>query len=83
MLGGDGADELFFGYERYKKIFLSEKLFFLNFLNKKIKKINKINNEELVNHIHSKFKNFSIEKIFYNKSNFNNEYIKSIFTHLE
>ena len=80
VLTGDGADELFFGYERYKKIFLSEKLFFLNFLNKKIKKINKINNEELVNHIHSKFKNFSIEKIFYNKSNFNNEYIKSIFT---
>ena len=26
VLSGEGADELFFGYERYKKIFLSEKL---------------------------------------------------------
>lgn len=53
ILTGDGSDEIFGGYERYRIIYLARKLNFLSFFNKKIKKST---------HLHQTISHFSFMK---------------------
>ena len=66
VLTGDGADELFCGYDRYKSMFLADKLSFFSFLSKKVKKINNLENREIPLFYYSIFKNKEHKKIFKN-----------------
>ena len=75
MLTGDGSDEIFGGYERYRIIYLARKLNFLSFFNKKIKKINLLTSNNLPFFFYEKFNiknyNYLFDKNFY--SNINND----------
>ena len=66
VLTGDGADELFCGYDRYKSVFLADKLSFFSFLSKKVKKLNNLENREIPLFYYSIFKNKEHKKIFKN-----------------
>ena len=66
VLTGDGADELFCGYDRYKSVFLADKLSFFGFLSKKVKRINNLENKEIPLFYYSIFKNKEHKKIFKN-----------------
>ena len=66
VLTGDGADELFCGYERYKSAYLAKKLSFFGFLSKKISKVNKLRNKEVPLYYYSIFKNNEHKDIFKN-----------------
>ena len=69
ILTGDGADELFCGYDRYYKAFLANKLSFLNFFSHKIRKYNKCKPIEIPSMFYSIFKNINDLKIFKNDIN--------------
>ena len=49
ILTGDGADEVFGGYERYKKCYIAERLKLFEFIFPKVKRINKTNNSYVPN----------------------------------
>lgn len=66
VLTGDGADELFCGYERYKSAYLAKKLSFLSFFSKKIDNINNLKNNEVPLYYYSIFKNNEHKDIFKN-----------------
>ena len=66
VLTGDGADELFCGYDRYKSVFLADKLSFFSFLSKKVTRINNLENKEIPLFYYSIFKNKEHKKIFKN-----------------
>ena len=53
ILTGDGADEIFGGYERYKKCYIARKLNYLSFLSKKISKINSLKRGDLPNYFYN------------------------------
>ncbi len=67
ILTGDGSDELFCGYDRYQKLFLSNYLKFLSPFNSKIKRYNSLNNEDLPMFFYSIFNNNSLSEILKNK----------------
>ena len=58
ILTGDGADEIFGGYERYQKCIIAKKFRYFKFLSSKIKRINNLNNN-------------NISEFFYNNINLN------------
>ena len=64
ILTGDGADELFCGYDRYYKAFLANKLGFLDFFSDKIKRYNNCKSNEIPFKFYSIFNNIDDVKIF-------------------
>ena len=69
ILTGDGADELFCGYDRYYKAFLAKKLGFLDFFSDKIKIYNNCKSQEIPSKFYSIFNNIDDVKIFKNVKN--------------
>ncbi len=69
ILTGDGSDELFCGYDRYQKLFLSNYLKFLSPFNNKIKKYNSLNKANLPMFFYSIFNNNNLSEIL-NKEQF-------------
>ncbi len=69
ILTGDGADELFCGYDRYYKAFLAKKLGFLNFFSDKIKKFNKCKIQEIPLKFYSIFNSYDDRKILKDTQN--------------
>ena len=67
ILTGDGADELFCGYERYYKIFLANKLKFFGNLFPKIKNYNNLNTNEIPLRFYSIFKENNTSEILKSK----------------
>jgi asparagine synthase (glutamine-hydrolysing) len=64
VLTGDGADEIFCGYDRYKSAYIASKFKFFKHFNKKISTIEKLKNNEIPLHYYGIFKNINYEKFF-------------------
>ena len=70
ILTGDGADEIFGGYERYKKCYIARKLRYLSFLSKKISRINSTKSEDLPSYFYN-FLNIENNSNVFNPDFFN------------
>jgi len=64
VLTGDGADEIFCGYDRYKSAYIASKFKFFKHFNKKISTIEKLKNNEIPLHYYGIFKSMNYEKFF-------------------
>ena len=64
VLTGDGADEMFCGYDRYKSMYIASKLKIFKYFNNKIAKINQLKKEDIPLYYYSIFKNENYEKLF-------------------
>lgn len=73
ILTGDGSDELFCGYDRYYKIFLSNYLRFFKKFNKKISTYNSINLNQIPIFFYSIFKRTNLKNLL-NKTFFLEDY---------
>ena len=74
ILTGDGADEIFGGYERYQKCMTARKFRFLSTLSNKVNKLNSINNNKLPEYFYN-FTNFHKFEFLFSK-NFQQEMYK-------
>jgi len=75
ILTGDGADEIFGGYSRYRIMLIYRKLNFLKILNKKIKKYNSLDNFSLIKEFYKKIDLTKYSSLF--EENFYNNLINS------
>jgi len=75
ILTGDGADEVFGGYQKYINTKISEKLYFLSFFSKKIRKYRDFDNNFFPLLFFEKLNSQDIKKIF--KSEISHEILKS------
>ena len=67
ILTGDGADEIFGGYERYQKCMTARKFRFLSTLSNKVNKLNSINNNKLPEYFYN-FTNFHKFEFLFSKN---------------
>ena len=67
ILTGDGSDELFCGYDRYYKIFLSNYFRFLSIFNNKLKKYNSLKKEKIPFFFYSIFNNTKLNNLLSGK----------------
>ena len=64
VLTGDGADEIFCGYDRYRSAYISSKLKPLSFISKKISTYTHLKKNQIPNHFYSIFKNYNYSILF-------------------
>ncbi len=64
ILTGDGADEMFCGYDRYVSAYFASKFKFLKYFNKKINLINNLKKNEIPYHYYSILKDKSYQNSF-------------------
>ena len=69
ILTGDGSDELFCGYDRYQKLFMSRYLKFFGNFNKKINKYNSLDKKKIPSFFYSIFENSNLSRLLSAKSN--------------
>lgn len=77
ILTGDGSDEMFCGYERYKKTFIANKLFFLRFFSEKIKNLNPKDLDDLPKRFYEIYNDQKYKELM--NDNFKNDVAQKIF----
>ena len=74
ILTGDGADEMFCGYDKYTNITIAEKLKFLSPFSKKIKRLNQNKKEYIPDLFYKIFKDEEYSKLFAYNFDINNNH---------
>ena len=71
ILTGDGADEIFGGYQRYRNAYVAYKIRYLSLFSKKIKSINTLGDEKILEYFYKKIDITSNKNLFVKKFNLN------------
>ena len=71
ILTGDGADEIFGGYQRYRNAYVAYKIRYLSLFNKKIKSINTLRDEKILEYFYKKIDITSNKNLFAKRFNLN------------